>query len=276
MDKQFKNYTLIVVGLAVVILLIVILIYWINFASYTISKNTDDWGQFGAYIGGVAGVFLTLLTIILLIFTLYSQNRNATVSQFESSFFELLRLHKEITDRISGTVDIPIIYESGGDEFKGLMYFEKLSKEIQKKFDDNVENLLEKLVNPDEFKNILEDKTEMQKIIDSFYNELFHGRESELGHYFRSLYHLVKFVNDSSIGNKKRYIDLIQAYLTDAELHCTFYNGIAIYGRKHFLHLLDEYSFLENIKHRGDIFEKQFEMFYPKTFINYKNKPRPV
>lgn len=275
MDKQFKNYILIVVGLAVGILLIVTLIYWINFASYTLSKNTNDWGQFGAYIGGVAGVFLTLLTIILLIITLYSQNRNATISQFESSFFELLRLHKEITDRICGTIDIPIIYESGGNEFKGLMYFEKLSKEIHKQFDDNVDNLLSKLVNPVEFKNALEDKTAMQEIIDSFYNELYHGRESELGHYFRSLYHLVKFVDDSLIGNKKRYVDLIQAYLTDAELHCTFYNGIAIYGRKHFQRLLDDYSFLENIKPKGDIFEKQFEMFYPKTFINYKNKPRP-
>jgi len=275
MDKQFKNYILIVVGLAVGLLLIVTLIYWLNFAQYTLSKNTDDWGQFGAYIGGVAGVFLTLLTIILLIITLYSQNRNATISQFESSFFELLRLHKEITDRICGTVDISIIYESGGNEFKGLMYFEKLSKEIHKKFDDNPDNILEQLVNPIEFKNILEDKTAMQEIIDSFYNELYHGRESELGHYFRSLYHLVKFVNDSLIGNKKRYIDLIQAYLTDAELHCTFYNGIAIYGRKHFQRLLDDYSFLENIKPKGDIFEKQFEMFYPKTFINYKNKLRP-
>jgi hypothetical protein len=276
MDKQFKTYILIVVGLAVGILLIVTLIYWINFSSYRLSNNTADWGQFGAYIGGVAGVFLTLLTIILLIITIYSQNRNATISQFESSFFELLRLHKEITDRIGGTVDIPIIYESGGIEFKGLMYFEKLSKEIQNEFDDNLENIMEKLANPVKFENILEDKMEMQKIIDSFYNELYQGRESELGHYFRSLYHLIKFVNDSSIGNKKRYVDLIQAYLTDAELHCTFYNGIAIYGRKHFQTLLDDYSFLENIKPKGDIFEKQFEMFYPKTFDNYKNKPRPI
>lgn len=275
MDRQFKNYILIVVGLAVVILLIVALVYWINFASYTISKNTSDWGQFGAYIGGVAGVFLTLLTIILLIITLYSQNKNATISQFESSFFELLRLHKEITDRIGGTVDIPIKYESGGDEFTGLTYFEKLSKEIQKTFDNNADYILKKHYDDTNYKHILEDKTQMQKTIDSFYNELYQGRESELGHYFRSLYHLIKFVNDSQIGNKKRYIELIQAYLTDSELHCTFYNGVAIYGRERLKPLLDDYSFLENIKPKGEIFEKQFEMFYPKTFINYKKKPRP-
>ena len=76
MNKQFRNYILITVGIALGLLLIVILFYMLNFASYPISKNTADWGQFGAYIGGVAGVFLTLLTIILLIMTLNSQNRN--------------------------------------------------------------------------------------------------------------------------------------------------------------------------------------------------------
>ena len=209
MDKQFNKFLFIIGIFTVAILIIVILSYWINFASYSISNNTADWGQYGSYIGGVAGVFLTLLSVILLIITLYFQNRNTTISQFESSFFELLRLHKEITNRISGTVDIPIINESGGDESNGLKYFEKLSKKIKTEFDDNADKYLNKLTNLNEFNNKLKDRTETQKRIDSFYNNLYQGRESELGHYFRSLYHLIKFVNDSSIGNKKKYIDLV-------------------------------------------------------------------
>ena len=273
MDKQLRNYIFIAVGL----LLVVAIIYLLNFASYPISKDTDNWGQFGAYIGGVAGVFLTLLTIILLIKTLDSQNKNATINQFESSFFELLRLHKEITDRIIGEVHIKV-EKSGIDEqdtHKGLRFFEKLSEKIKRHYDDNPDTILNKISNDPSYEKLLESKQLMQQEIDAYYNELYRGKESELGHYFRSLYHLVKFVNDSSIENKKRYLDLIQAYLTDAELHCTFYNGIAIYGRERFKPLLDSYSFLENIKPKGDIFERQFEEFYPQTFINYKNKPRP-
>lgn len=273
MDKQLRNYIFIALGL----LLVVAIIYLLNFASYPISKDTDNWGQFGAYIGGVAGVFLTLLTIILLIKTLDSQNKNATINQFESSFFELLRLHKEITDRIIGEVHIKV-EKSGIDEqdtHKGLKFFKKLSEKIELHYDVNLDNILNRISNDSSYEELLESKQKMQQEIDNYYNELYSGKESELGHYFRSLYHLIKFVNDSSIENKRRYIDLIQAYLTDAELHCTFYNGIAIFGRERFKPLLDSYSFLENIKPKGDIFERQFEEFYPQTFINYKKKPRP-
>jgi len=273
MDKQLRNYIFIAVG----ILLIVAIIYLLNFASHPISKSTENWGQFGAYIGGVAGVFLTLLTVILLIKTLDSQNKNANINQFESSFFELLRLHKEITDRIIGNVNIQV-EKSGIDEndiHKGLKFFEKLSEKIKWHYDDSPDNLLNRITNDPAYEELLSDEQLMQKEIDTYYNEFYRGKESELGHYFRSLYHLVKFVDDSSIEKKKRYIDLIQAYLTDAELHCTFYNGIAIYGRKRFKPLLDKYSFLENIKPKGEIFEKQFEIFYSQTFVKYKKKPRP-
>ena len=174
MDKQLRNYIII----AVVILLIVILIYLVNFASYPISKENENWGQFGAYIGGVAGVFLTLLTVILLIKTLDSQNKNATINQFESSFFELFRLHKEITDRIIGKIHI----ENEIDTYKGLKFFEKLSEKIRLHYDDSRINELKKLFNED-VQNTVE---EMQLEVDDFYNELYSGKESELGHYFRS------------------------------------------------------------------------------------------
>ena len=270
MTKQFKRY----IYIAVFMLIIVVVIYLINFYSYPISKNTNNWGAFGAYLGGVAGAFLTLLTVVLLIKTLDSQNKYAVINQFESSFFELLKLHKEITDRIIGTVHIRTASSDIKDTYKGLKFFEKLSEKIMLHYNNNSE-IEEFLLDGSKYDQSLLNKEEMQKEIDKYYNELYLGKESELGHYFRSLYHLVKFVDGSSIENKKRYIDLIQAYLTDAELHCTFYNGIAIYGRERFKPLLDKYSFLENIKPKGKIFERHFELFYPKTFIKYTKKPRP-
>lgn len=273
MDKQLRNYILLAIG----ILLIVIVVYFLNFFTYPISKSSSDWGQFGAYTGGVAGAFLTLLTVILLIKTLDSQNKNATINQFESSFFELFRLHKEITDRIVGEVHI-VVRNTNVDEegtYKGLQFFEKLSQKINLQYDADYMNILREGNAEAQDIEIEENEDIMQEEIDEYYNEIYRGRESELGHYFRSLYHLIKFVDQSKVNNKQRYIDLIQAYLTDAELHCTFYNGIAIYGRDKFKPLLDKYSFLENIKPKGNIFNRHFETFYPKTYLKYNQKPRP-
>lgn len=273
MDNQLRNYILLAIG----ILSIVILIYIINFSSYDISNSSADWGQFGAYVGGVAGAFLTLFTVILLIKTLDSQNKNASINQFETSFFELFRLHKEITNRIVGEVNI-VDENAGIDEtgiYSGLKFFEKLSEIIDRHYDGNYRNIIRTSLVEARGVNTEVNEEMMQAEIDNFYNSLYRGRESELGHYFRSLYHLVKFVDDSKVNNKQKYVDLIQAYLTDAELHCTFYNGIAIYGRDKFKPLLDKYSFLENIKSRGNIFDRQLEVFYPNTYSNYSQKPRP-
>lgn len=269
MDNQLRNY----ISLAIGIILIVILVYLLNFYSYSISESSTDWGQFGSYVGGLAGAFLTLLTVILLIKTLDSQNKNATINQFESSFFELFRLHKEITDRIIGEVHIVVRNSSveEKDTYEGLQFFERLSKKINLHYDADHQNIA---------KEGLDNMAEVEKAVNeegitNYYNDIYRGKESGLGHYFRSLYHLIKFVDDSKINNKQRYTDLVQAYLTDAELHCTFYNGISIYGRDRLKPLLDKYSFLENIKSKGIIFDRQFEEFYPNTYLNYSKKPRP-
>jgi hypothetical protein len=248
-----------------------------NFWGDTLSIHNSDWGEFGSYVGGFAGAFLTLLSIILIIKTLDSQNRNAAISQFEASFFELFRLHKEITDRIEGEVNIEVrntVYVDRGT-YKGLKFFEKISEKIELHFDNNYKNFHKAEIAKAMDISLEQSPQEMQSEIEEMYNEFYRGKESDLGHYFRSLYHLVKFVSDSEISCKQKYIDLIQAYLTDAELHCTFYNGIAIYGRNKFKPLLDEYSFLENINPKGDIFERHFKAFYPNTYTNYLKKPRP-
>lgn len=273
MDRQLKKYIYLALG----ILSLVILAYILNFASFSFSSVNSDWGNFGDYVGGVAGAFLALLTVILLIITLDSQNKNATTNQFESSFFELFRLHKEITDRIVGEIYVPIFgNERKGDwgTFEGLEFFDKLSKRIDRQFDVSYKNIKRESIKESLREEIEYDQNEMQNEIDEFYDELYSGRESELGHYFRSLYHLLKFVDKADIDNPKKYTDLVQAYLTDAELHCTFYNGISRFGREKFKPLLDKYSFLENIKPKGLIFIRHFSVFYPNTYNNFRNKPR--
>lgn len=48
----------------------------------------------------------------------------------------------------------------------------------------------------------------------SFYKEY----NNELGHYFRTLYNLYKFLDRSSVSNKRLYSNLIRAQLSDSEL----------------------------------------------------------
>lgn len=60
-----------------------------NPTDYTVS------GQFGDFFGGVAGTFFALSGTLLIYLNFKEQRNQNEVTGFESSFFEMLRLHRE-------------------------------------------------------------------------------------------------------------------------------------------------------------------------------------
>lgn len=78
------------------------------------------------------------------------------------------------------------------------------------------------------------------------YEEFYEEHASELGHYFRTLYNLFKFVHQSDVHDKRLYTNLIRAQLSDDEAMLLFINGLSSKGGK-FKALLEEYSVLKNV-----------------------------
>ncbi|WP_439131564.1 putative phage abortive infection protein [Polaribacter sp.] len=79
------------------------------------------------------------------------------------------------------------------------------------------------------------------------YNLFYISRKSDLSHYFRTLYHIIKFVDKSNIKNKKQYISITRAQLSSYEQILIFYNCLHKNGNKKFKPLLEKYSVLKNI-----------------------------
>jgi hypothetical protein len=90
--------------------------------------------------------------------------------------------------------------------------------------------------------------------VHSLYHDLFQSHASQLGHYFRHLYHIVKFVDESSEPNKKKYVDIIQSQLTDEQL-LTFFVLLLMDKEKNnervlgisLMKLMDKYHFFKNL-----------------------------
>jgi hypothetical protein len=88
------------------------------------------------------------------------------------------------------------------------------------------------------------------------YETLYRTHEASLGHYFRNLYHLIKFVDESDAlkspdpkidyDNKRRYTSLVRAQLSAFELAMLFYNGVSIWGDK-FKKLIHKYELVEHL-----------------------------
>jgi hypothetical protein len=93
-------------------------------------------------------------------------------------------------------------------------------------------------------------KMETQKRLKSIYGFFFQKYHFALGHYFRHLYHILKFAFEFETKNKdfasisKKYIDFIQAQMSSYELMLLFYNALSF---PKLLELIIHYNFLENL-----------------------------
>ncbi len=73
--------------------------------------------------------------------------------------------------------------------------------------------------------------------------------KSDLHHYFRFIYRVIKFVKESDIeeSQKYSYTSMFRAMFNPYELALIFYNGLHNNGKDKFKPLLEEYSFLKNL-----------------------------
>lgn len=234
---------------------IVLLCYIIQFRKNGIATDPQYWAAFGNYVGGVLGAFFGLISIFVVCWTFQKQDESQRIQQLDSSFFNLLSVQQRIIGSINGCV---VLTSGVTPSLQGFTYINQLAEATQKRgYDIPINDYKAKLIGAYE-------ESEKEKNL--------------LGYYFRHLYHIFKYVDNSNVPDeiKKRYIDVIQAQMSDNELYLCFINSYSEYGKKRFKPLLEKYHFFENIKSYGFNFDKLKKELYPQTefkeFSNTYNK----
>lgn len=85
------------------------------------------------------------------------------------------------------------------------------------------------------------------ELVKKAYARFFLPWQPYIGHYFRSLYNIVKFVKHSDIEDKQMYVNLLRSQLSVYELSLLFYNCLSEYGNERFKNLVEEFALLENL-----------------------------
>lgn len=173
------------------------------------------------------------------------QNASLGRQVFESTFFQLLHLHNEIVDAISANNRIvagaQIVF---GRAAIGVFFEEFVLRHHRVYFPDE----------PDP-KNVSEEY------------EMFHRlRHEQVGHYFRNIYQILKFVDCSSVGDKRFYTNLLRAQLSSNELSLLFYNCLSSIGDKKFKPLLERYAFLEHMPINGCMTDEEVLSYRSTVF----------
>ena len=186
------------------------------------------------------------------------QNETLRKQTFENTFFQMVTLHNEIgtTMEISGLRNYP---SSKPRKTFGRRCFIVFWKEL-------IESYNQKLKNEVTGKNI--------ELINEIYVEFYRNRQSAIGHYFRNLYQILKFISESEIENKKTYSNIIRAQLSTHELVVLFYNCLSNFGAGKFKPMIEKFQFLDNMD-ESLIFDKTHLELYDKSAFpelrEYKN-----
>lgn len=103
------------------------------------------------------------------------------------------------------------------------------------------------------------------------YDKLYAQYSDVLGHYFRALYHIVKFTDGYSDINKQKYISIARSHLSNSEQVLLYYNCLHPNGILKFKPLVEKYALLNNID-LSYFPEKTFMLFYNNNaFVNEKS-----
>jgi hypothetical protein len=283
---SYEKFSIILIWIGVAFVGLIFLVFFVDTAVYKfISSEVDSrLGNFGQLTEGLVGSLWALAGIILVYETLKlqrnelrlqrkdlefqskeiikqteqlsRQNKTLETQTFENTVFHLMSLHNEILESIA--FKITIIDDSGNKVKKnihGRESFVEFYTIYKRYFNASFED------NP----NFDIDTTAIQTMINSSYHQFYEENQLHLGHYFRNLFIILKFV-DKLVGEEKIfYLDLIRAQLSNYELLLLFFHCLSDIDVK-FKPLTEKYALFRNLPD-DELITLTKELYDPKAYL---------
>jgi hypothetical protein len=226
---------------------ITVLTIWVVNLLVTLTWEFDNRGTFGDMFGASNALF-SGLAFAGIIYTIYLQRieltkqhkeleetkNNIKLQEFRSTYFSLLTLHQELVNSLE-------ITDANGNNVKGRNVFRRIYEE-QKQKDGSI--------------------------------ELTEQNIDDLGHYFRDIYRIIKYVEsyDKQVDDEYKYRmnKFLRSQLSSFELILICYWGLTASGGK-CKPFLEKYTLFLHIpeKYKNN---KELQEFYDKQAFYIKEK----
>ncbi len=251
-DKKPFSFMFAIFFIALVGGLSAIGFYWYKFCAFKdcyVRVDIEKWGQTGDFFGGVLNPFFTLVGLFFVIVTIQQNQQALKQNEIE------LQLSREELKKSSDALQSQVItaekqrFETTFFQlltlFNGIVRDLKINNDIEGRI--CVVNLyvdLQKLLRNNKARDI--------EGINIAYGEFYNVHGYVLASYFRTLYSIIKFVDNSELMDevKKFYNNLLRAQLSKYELGLLFY--ICLLSPKYeygtFLPLVKKYDLLEYLE----------------------------
>ena len=255
-----------------------------SFYGYVYCNNKfETLGTWGDFVGGTLNPILTFATFIGLLYTIYLQQRelrltrkelsltrqeferssnaleaqNLTTKQqrFENTLFSMIEMLNQIVNAMD--VGVQGKTQTGRDCFDHFYdIFKSTYINIHKKYIP--QGLLISLSKVED--NIPHNE---QRLIEA-YNDFYKEFQSDLGHYFRVLYNIFRYIDKSDFSNDI-YAKILRAQLSNQELLIIFYNCATERG-KAFAALAERFELYDNMDTERLLRSEHIELASKKSF----------
>ncbi len=257
-------------------------VIFLCFLNYYILINNPDRGTIGDMFGVVNSLF-SGLAFAGIIFTILlqskelklqreeiksnrdefkTQNNTLKIQRFENTFFNLLQLHHQIVHSID--------YRYYKSKEKAAMYQYAMPNE-----EKEIVTIQGRDVFRYRFNKMKNDIKNDGLYFEDKYQNHYLDAQSDFGHYFRNLYRIIKFIDESEFFYddqneseeakfkiKYQYTSFVRAQLSDYELIWLFYNCLSRNGKEKFKPLIEKYALFKNLP---------FELIANEELINRYN-----
>lgn len=235
---------------SLVIFMLIILIWgfselWIDFlfgSGNDVSFN-DTFSAFSALFTALAFAGL-IITILIQRQDINEQTSINNIQNFENNFFRLLEQHHRIIDSFVIEIkpneknDTIEVYPFDKVVVSRLDAFDYLAKDFKHRF-EKVKEI-----------RFPADKSYRRVFVFAYSHHIFGKYGFMLGHYFRNLYHIVKYIDEYKglkTGDEKyKYVKILRAQLSAPEINLIAWNGLSEYGEA-FKPLIEKYRLLKNM-----------------------------
>lgn len=220
-------------------------LWFLNYGGYLtgdfMSPDGEKAKEIHPFFTGLVVPLLTLGSTLLV----FENLRNTSRQNFSNNFLKLVDQHHKLVDNISTDV---LDISTEDKPSKGRAFFDDLAYRIVIDYTwlmpgapvgDNL---------PIKPNTDIEagDSTGKEKLI-IIYDYYFHVYQSDLGHYFRNLYNIIRYA-ERSVSKKvqRQHVKMLRAQLSNYEILLLAYNGLHEYGEK-FHRLIEKFELLKNL-----------------------------
>jgi len=234
-----------------IVLIVVVVALWLT--SLVLLNGQAERGTWGDMFGGVNALF-SGLALAGIIYAIILQQKELTLARkevreqkFDGIFFQLLRLHNDIVN----SIDLDKLANSS--KITGRDCFRVIRGEIITAWPKKADQVSE----------------DVRADIQTAYSKVFKKYQSDLGHYCRNVYNLIKFVDEEQElkkPEKQKYINLFKAQLSSDELVILFYNNLSSYGSEKFKPLSEEYALFKNLDEFNLIHERHRSQYKESAY----------